>query len=226
MGTSDEHIDSEQESLSSAVQACLHAIEVHAARLAASPLDPEQAKNLAHIREEVDRARQLEVQRRQRREAGQERPHRLPQRSAPSRAIASAKVLLAEDNQINQNVIRRLLERMGHHVRTAKHGREALEMTVSGNFDIVLMDVHMPVMDGLEAMRRIRTELPAGRHPWLVALTGAVLPQDQESCREAGADDFLAKPVRLEELQQAVSRALNASARQALRPSWPTSTRL
>lgn len=139
--------------------------------------------------------------------------HRRPTHAAQGDGDSdrSAGVLLAEDNPINQSVIRRLLERLGHRVETASDGREAIEMVFAGHYDLVFMDVHMPVMNGLEAMQRIRAELPHARRPRLVALTGAVLPQDQEACREAGADDFLAKPVKLEEIRLAVSRALNGA---------------
>ncbi|GAA3446922.1 response regulator [Planomonospora venezuelensis] len=122
-------------------------------------------------------------------------------------------VLLAEDNQVNQKVAQRMLGRLGHRVETVGNGVEALEAARNTSYDVILMDMHMPEMDGLEATRRIRAEVPESR-PYIVALTASVLEEDREACRSAGMDDYLAKPVRAHELEELLER---------LRPAEPAS---
>ncbi|GGL34850.1 hybrid sensor histidine kinase/response regulator [Planomonospora parontospora] len=108
-------------------------------------------------------------------------------------------VLLAEDNPVNQKVAQLMLARLGHRVDTVDDGAQAVEAVRHASYDVILMDMHMPNMDGLEATRRIRAEQPEPR-PYIVALTASVLGEDQEACRNAGMDDYLAKPVRAHEL--------------------------
>ncbi|GGK49950.1 hypothetical protein Ppa06_09690 [Planomonospora parontospora subsp. parontospora] len=108
-------------------------------------------------------------------------------------------VLLAEDNPVNQKVAQLMLARLGHRVDTVDDGAQAVEAVRHASYDVILMDMHMPNMDGLEATRRIRAEQP-GTRPYIVALTASVLGEDQEACRNAGMDDYLAKPVRAHEL--------------------------
>ncbi|WP_449065870.1 response regulator [Planomonospora algeriensis] len=108
-------------------------------------------------------------------------------------------VLLAEDNPVNQKVAQLMLARLGHRVDTVDDGAQAVEAVRRTSYDVILMDMHMPNMDGLEATRRIRAEQPETR-PYIVALTASVLGEDQEACRNAGMDDYLAKPVRAHEL--------------------------
>ncbi|GAA3140797.1 hypothetical protein GCM10010466_34790 [Planomonospora alba] len=114
-------------------------------------------------------------------------------------------VLLAEDNPVNQKVAQLMLARLGHRVDTVGNGMEAVEAVRRTSYDVILMDVHMPEMDGLEATRRIRAEQPEAR-PYIVALTASVLGEDQEACRDAGMDDYLAKPVRAHELGELLER--------------------
>ena len=104
------------------------------------------------------------------------------------------RVLLAEDNQINTVLATAIIRRAGHHVDVAGNGQEALETLTQAPYDVVLMDMHMPVMDGLEAARRIRA-LPteAARVP-VIALTANAMRADRETCIAAGMDDFLSKP--------------------------------
>ena len=112
------------------------------------------------------------------------------------------KVLLAEDNMINQQVILKMLRRLGHEADSAVDGKAAVEAAINGKYDLILMDVQMPVMDGLEATRHIR-RLLAGR-PKIIALTASALKEDRERCLQAGMNDFLSKPIRLQDLKVAL----------------------
>jgi signal transduction histidine kinase/ligand-binding sensor domain-containing protein/CheY-like chemotaxis protein/HPt (histidine-containing phosphotransfer) domain-containing protein len=117
------------------------------------------------------------------------------------------RVLLAEDNSINQKVALLMLVRMGYRADVAGNGFEVLEALRRQRYDLILMDVQMPGMDGLEATRRIRAELPPDRQPRIIAMTANALREHQEACRAAGMDGFLAKPVLLEDLRAAFLRA-------------------
>jgi CheY-like chemotaxis protein len=117
------------------------------------------------------------------------------------------RVLLAEDNAVNQRLGRLMVEKLGHHIDVVANGREATEAVRLAPYDVVLMDIEMPEMDGLDATRSIRRELPLARQPWIVAMTASALVEDQSACAEAGMDDYLSKPVRLGEL--AVGSALD-----------------
>ena len=115
------------------------------------------------------------------------------------------KVLLVEDNAVNQKVAAELLGRRGHSVELALNGAEAVDATARQAFDIVLMDIHMPVMDGLAATRRIRErELASGGHVKIVALTAGATVEDRENSRAAGMDGFVTKPFRAAEIYHAV----------------------
>jgi PAS domain S-box-containing protein len=110
-------------------------------------------------------------------------------------------ILLAEDNRVNQMLAVRLLEKRGHHVQVAGDGREALEKLGTADFDLVLMDVQMPVMGGFEATAAVReTEKSTGKHIPIVALTAHAVPGDRERCLAAGMDGYVAKPIHPEEL--------------------------
>ncbi len=107
------------------------------------------------------------------------------------------KILLAEDNPVNQKLALRLLEREGHRVTLATHGIEAIALWQSELFDLVLMDVQMPEMDGLQATRRIRElEVASGGHTFIVAMTANAMKGDEEICLEAGMDAYLSKPIQ------------------------------
>lgn len=110
-----------------------------------------------------------------------------------------ARILLVEDNPVNQLVAKGMLSKLGCDVTISSHGGEALEQLERGHFELVLMDCNMPVMDGYEASRQIRS---SGRWPHLpiVALTANAMPEERERCRAAGMNDYLAKPFRLAEL--------------------------
>jgi CheY-like chemotaxis protein len=125
-------------------------------------------------------------------------------------------ILLAEDNEINQKVAAALLQKAGHRVQIANNGREALEMLKpEAGFDLVLMDMHMPEMDGLEASRTIRgLEGPLSQIP-IVALTAAGALSDIRQCQEAGMDYFIAKPFRMDRLNQVLSEIAARAATEA-----------
>jgi CheY-like chemotaxis protein/HPt (histidine-containing phosphotransfer) domain-containing protein len=108
--------------------------------------------------------------------------------------LAGSRILLVEDNAINQQVAREILERFGAAADVAQNGREAVDMVQSSFYDVVLMDVQMPVMDGLTATRRIRA-MPAGAELPIVALTAHALAEDRDRCLAAGMNDYLTKPI-------------------------------
>jgi PAS domain S-box-containing protein len=116
------------------------------------------------------------------------------------------RILLAEDNAVNQKLALRLLERMGYRADLAANGLEALEALQRQRYDVVLMDVQMPEMDGLEATRRIRGEIAEGVQPQIVAMTANAMKEDREICLAAGMDDYISKPIRVEDLVGALGR--------------------
>ncbi|MFH1144008.1 MAG: response regulator, partial [Candidatus Eisenbacteria bacterium] len=123
----------------------------------------------------------------------------------PGMEHRSLRVLLAEDNPVNQKLALRLLERMGHGTRLVQTGREAVEVSGAEPFDLILMDVQMPEMDGLEATRTIRRRESerGGRLP-IIAMTAHAMKGDRERCLESGMDDYVAKPIRPEELRRVI----------------------
>ena len=116
------------------------------------------------------------------------------------------RILLAEDNSINQRVALLMLSRLGYMADVAADGSEVLEAVRRQHYDLILMDVQMPEMDGLEAARRIRAELPPERQPAIVAISASVLEGHREACLAAGMDDFLPKPVLLADLRGGLLR--------------------
>jgi CheY-like chemotaxis protein/HPt (histidine-containing phosphotransfer) domain-containing protein len=116
------------------------------------------------------------------------------------------RILLAEDNVVNQKVALHLLQRMGYRADVAGNGLEVLEALHRQCYDVVLMDVQMPEMDGLVTTRRIHQSLPSAQRPWIIALTANAMQGDREECVNAGMDDYISKPIRVEELTQALSR--------------------
>jgi signal transduction histidine kinase/ActR/RegA family two-component response regulator len=139
-------------------------------------------------------------------EARRQTPSQPLARGAPSGKGNAVRVLLVEDNLVNQRLFVRLIEKLGHQVSVAANGREALTMHAAGRFDVVLMDVQMPEMDGLEATREIRRrERESGVHTPILGLTAHAMKGDKERCLEAGMDSYLAKPVRVDELTEAIA---------------------
>ena len=114
------------------------------------------------------------------------------------------RILVAEDNLVNQKLALRLLQQMGYRADLASNGAEALESVARQTYDLVLMDVQMPEMDGLEAARRITAQHPAGARPRIVAMTANAMQGDREMCLEAGMDDYIAKPIRAAALTAAL----------------------
>ncbi|MCE5327666.1 MAG: response regulator [Planctomycetaceae bacterium] len=132
---------------------------------------------------------------------------------APQRAVAqnhsalsdasavSLRILLAEDNQVNQELARRLLQNWGHQVSVVSDGLAAVTAAAENAFDVVLMDIQMPRLDGLSATKRIReAEKAGGRHVPIIALTAHATTRDRELCLQSGMDDYVSKPIRREEL--------------------------
>jgi CheY-like chemotaxis protein len=121
------------------------------------------------------------------------------------------RILLAEDNAVNQKLALRLLERLGYRADVAANGVEAIRAVERQPYDVVFMDVQMPEMDGLEATRAICVRWAAGERPRIVAMTANALAEDREACLAAGMDDYLAKPIRVDELVGALTRCQPAA---------------
>jgi CheY-like chemotaxis protein len=122
--------------------------------------------------------------------------------------ISPLSILVAEDNDVSRMLVVRLLAKQGHTVTEALTGLEAVTLYERGAFDMILMDVQMPDMDGFEATGEIRArESATGEHIPIVALTAHAINGDRERCLEAGMDDYLSKPVRPNELSAAIHRA-------------------
>jgi CheY-like chemotaxis protein len=118
------------------------------------------------------------------------------------------RILLAEDNVVNQKLALRLLQQMGYRADLASNGIEAVESVKRQAYDVILMDVQMPEMDGLEASRLITAN--GGARPRIVAMTANAMQGDREMCMEAGMDDYITKPIRVEAL---VGALYNVAAR-------------
>jgi len=121
-----------------------------------------------------------------------------------------AKILLAEDNVVNQKVAIRQLKKLGYNADVVANGLEVLDALKRIHYDIILMDCHMPEMDGYEATRSIRnSRIKKGLLPIkIIAMTANAMQGDREKCIEAGMDDYISKPVKMEELEAAINRNL------------------
>ena len=120
---------------------------------------------------------------------------------------ARGPVLLVEDNQLNQMVAEGMLRLLGETSRCVGNGLQAVEELLTTAYGVVLMDVQMPELDGYQATRRIRAELPPERQPYIIALTANAMAEDAERCRAAGMDDYVAKPLTKDALRAALERA-------------------
>ena len=123
-------------------------------------------------------------------------------RAPPSGGL---RILVAEDNEVNQKVVSRMLERLGHRAEVAINGREAFERARAGTYDVILMDCQMPEMDGWEATARIRAAMAGRRRIPILALTANASDADRQRCLDAGMDAHLAKPLKLERLADALA---------------------
>jgi CheY-like chemotaxis protein len=123
----------------------------------------------------------------------------------PVRATSRLQVLVAEDNPVNQRVIMLFLEKLGHSADVVADGRAALGAIEARQYDVVLMDMQMPEMDGLKASRLIFERRPEGR-PRIIAVTANAVAGDRELCLAAGMDDYLSKPFSMDELAHALAR--------------------
>jgi two-component system sensor histidine kinase/response regulator len=134
-----------------------------------------------------------------------------PRPAEPEAAVCARplRILLAEDSVINQRVACALLGRQGHVVTVASNGRHAVEKSATGNFDVVLMDVQMPELDGFEATAAIRArEKQTGEHLPIIAMTAHAIKGDRERCLEAGMDDYVSKPIQVTALYKALARIM------------------
>ena len=133
--------------------------------------------------------------------------------SAPAKSVEPMRhplhILVAEDNAVNQLLAKRTLEKAGHSVVVANNGEQAVAALGSDTFDLVLMDIQMPVMDGFQATARIRElEIASGKHQQIVAMTAHALKGDHERCLAAGMDGYVTKPIRTSELFAAIATAV------------------
>jgi signal transduction histidine kinase/CheY-like chemotaxis protein len=122
-----------------------------------------------------------------------------------SSSSLSLKILLAEDNKVNQRVAMTMLGKMGHQIKLATNGLEALEQWRQSDFDLILMDVQMPVMTGLQATMQIRREEAIGAHIPIVAMTASAMSEERDRCLAAGMDDFISKPVSYQVIEQMIT---------------------
>ena len=126
-----------------------------------------------------------------------------PSRAQHRRAL---NILLVEDNAINQKVALRMLERLGYHADVVGNGAEAIRAVRRQHYDVILMDIHMPGIDGIEATKQIVSDELLPYQPYIVALTAAAQSEDEERCRNAGMEDFLTKPIRTGDILSVLER--------------------
>jgi signal transduction histidine kinase/CheY-like chemotaxis protein len=140
----------------------------------------------------------------------------VPSQRAALKPHRKLRVLLAEDNAVNQKIAMRVLEKHGHHVTVAANGRHALSALDRATFDVVLMDVQMPEMDGFEATSTIRGhERETGNHLPIIAMTAHAMPGDRERCIAAGMDGYIAKPLKATELIELLEKIADATQQEA-----------
>jgi CheY-like chemotaxis protein len=124
----------------------------------------------------------------------------------PARAAQCAHILVTDDNAINRMLAKKILERIGCRVDTANDGAEAVDLAKKTPFDLIFMDCHMPQMDGFEATRLMRQHQAGARRIPVIALTASVTARDQEECLTAGMDDFLGKPLEVDQLRAMIDK--------------------
>jgi CheY-like chemotaxis protein len=130
-----------------------------------------------------------------------------PQMDSGMAARHPLRILLAEDNAVNQKLALRLLQQMGYRADLASNGLEAVESVQRQTYDVVLMDVQMPELDGLDATRRICALMSPNERPRIVAMTANAMQGDRDMCLAAGMDDYITKPIRVDQLVKALNNA-------------------
>ena len=125
------------------------------------------------------------------------------------------RILIVEDVLVNQQVALRMLDRLGYSADVVANGKEGLESVSTSHYDVVLMDMQMPVMDGLESTRRIRSDVRADWQPYIIAMTANAMSGDRERCLEADMNDYVAKPVKIDVLAAALMKAPRSSRKSA-----------
>ena len=134
---------------------------------------------------------------------------------SPLPPLHSERVLLAEDNRVNQKVALLILGKLGYRADVAANGHEVLDAVSRQRYDVILMDVQMPEMDGLEAAASVVKKWPEpAQRPWIIAVTANAMRGDRERCIAAGMNDYLTKPIRSDDLAAAFERARNARSAQ------------
>jgi CheY-like chemotaxis protein len=165
---------------------------------------------------------------------GKQKPHPASPSEAPHKEPAgprsALRILLAEDNEVNQEVSGRMLEKMGHDVKVVENGREVLAILESDQFDVVIMDIEMPEMDGFAATRAIREkEKLSGKHQKILAMTAHAMSGDKQRCLDGGMDAYIAKPIRpaklFETLEGLFEDTCHDGANPDLAAGTPTETR-
>jgi CheY-like chemotaxis protein len=132
-------------------------------------------------------------------------PHQCCARSETQcNAHVNMRILLAEDNAVNKKVVLQMLRKLGYRADAVADGQEVLKALERQVYDLVLMDIQMPEMDGMEAARQIRKQRPAAEQPCIMALTAYAMEGDRERCLEAGMDGYISKPVKIDELRAAL----------------------
>ena len=121
------------------------------------------------------------------------------------------RILLAEDNPVNQKVALAMLKHLGYKADVAVNGKEVLNSLEQKSYDVILMDIQMPEMDGLDATKFIRSSLPAAKQPRIIAMTAYTLQGDREQCLAAGMDEYISKPVKMEELKDALEKLVKSN---------------
>ena len=130
-----------------------------------------------------------------------------PDKTGPDETRSRLSILIAEDNAVNRTVATRLLSRLGFDADVAINGQEAVERDAAHGYDIILMDLQMPKMDGLEATRVIRERTADSTRPYIIAMTANAFVEDRQRCLDAGMNDYLSKPVNLDQMAEALSNA-------------------
>ncbi|MBN2068070.1 MAG: response regulator [Opitutales bacterium] len=118
-------------------------------------------------------------------------------------------ILVTEDNMVNMKLVHMILKKMGYHADSAYNGKEAIDLVAQKHYDVVFMDIQMPVMDGIAATQHIRCKIPQEEQPYIIALTAHAMKSDADKCLQSGMDDYLTKPIKLESLEKCLNKALH-----------------